>query len=107
MAVARAVEAGPLGVRLLTELADRLAVGLSPIVAVLDPELIVLTGAILRAGGDPLRELIAESLHDMAIPRPRLVLSEVPDNPVLAGAIQAALAATREAVFATTFPAAV
>ena len=106
-AVARAVEAGPLGLRLLTELADRLAVGLAPIVAVLDPELIVLTGAILRAGGDPLRELIAESLHDMAIPRPRLVLSEVPDNPVLAGAIQAALAATREAVFATTFPAAV
>lgn len=107
MAVARAVEAGPLGARLLGELADRLAIGLAPIVAVLDPEMIVLTGAILRAGSDPLRELIAESLHDLAIPRPRLVLSEIPDNPVLAGAIQAALAATREAVFSATFPAAV
>jgi predicted NBD/HSP70 family sugar kinase len=106
-AIARAVEAGPLGVRLLAELADRLAVGLAPIVAVLDPELIVLTGTILRAGGNPLRELVADALHGMAIPRPRLVLSEVPDNPVLAGTIQAALAATREAVFSATFPAAV
>ncbi|HEV2635268.1 MAG TPA: ROK family protein [Actinocrinis sp.] len=105
-AVARAVEAGPLGARLLSELADRLAVGLAPIVAVLDPELIVLTGAILRAGADPLREYVAEALHSMAIPRPRLVLSAVPDNPVLAGAIQAALTATRETVFSATFPSA-
>ena len=88
--------------RLLTELADRLATGLAPIVAVLDPELIVLTGAILRAGAAPLRDLIAEALHGMAIPRPRLVTSAVADNPVLAGAIQAALAATREAVFSST-----
>jgi predicted NBD/HSP70 family sugar kinase len=106
-AVARAVEAGPVGARLLAELGERLAVGLAPIVAVLDPELIVLTGAILRAGADPLREYIAEALHSMAIPRPRLVLSEVPDNPVLAGAIQAALTATRETVFSATFPTAV
>ncbi len=88
--------------RLLAELADRLATGLAPLVAVLDPELIVLTGAVPRAGGAPLRELVAEALHGMAIPRPRLVESAVQDNPVLAGAIQAALAATREAVFSTT-----
>jgi predicted NBD/HSP70 family sugar kinase len=90
--------------RFLRVLADRLATGLAPIVAVLDPELIVLTGAILRAGGAPLRELIAEALHGLAIPRPRLAASLVPDNPVLAGAIQAALAVCREAVFRTTFP---
>ncbi|HZU55815.1 MAG TPA: ROK family transcriptional regulator [Actinocrinis sp.] len=112
-AVARAVEAiaapaaAPVAVqqaarRLLTELADRLATGLAPIVAVLDPELIVLTGAIPRSGGAPLRELVAEALHGMAIPRPRLVESALADNPVLAGAIHAALAATREAVFDTS-----
>ena len=50
----------------------------------------------------PLRDVIAEALHGMAIPRPRLVTSAVADNPVLAGAIQAALAATREAVFSST-----
>jgi len=112
-AVARAVAAvttapgtrpGPVAVReaartLLADLADRLATGLAPIVAVLDPELIVLTGAIPRAGAAPLRELVAEALHGMAIPRPRVVVSAVADNPVLAGAIHAALAATREAVF--------
>jgi predicted NBD/HSP70 family sugar kinase len=91
--------------RLLTELADRLATGLAPLVAVLDPELVVLTGAVPRAGGAPLRELTAEALHGMAIPRPRLVESAVPDNPVLAGAIHAGLTATREAVFSATFPA--
>ncbi|HEU5354293.1 MAG TPA: ROK family transcriptional regulator [Actinocrinis sp.] len=110
-AVARAVEAiaGPAPVavqqaarRLLTELADRLATGLAPIVAVLDPELIVLSGAIPRSGGAALRELVAEALHGMAIPRPRLVESALADNPVLAGAIHAALAATREAVFDTS-----
>jgi predicted NBD/HSP70 family sugar kinase len=112
-AVARAAAAvaqpGPAAVqqaagRLLAELADRLATGLAPIVAVLDPELIVLTGAIPRAGADPLRELVAEALHGMAIPRPRLVASAVADNPVLAGAIHAALAATREAVLSATTP---
>ena len=106
-AVGRAVEAitqsdAQAARRLLTELADRLATGLAPIVAVLDPELIVLTGAVLRAGAAPLRDLIAEALHGMAIPRPRLVVSAIADNPVLAGAIHAALAATREAVFSTT-----
>jgi hypothetical protein len=43
----------------------------------------------------------------MAIPSPRLVASAVADNPVLAGAIYAALAATREAVFSATAPGAV
>ncbi|HEU5428037.1 MAG TPA: ROK family protein [Actinocrinis sp.] len=110
-AVARAIEAiaapAPVAVqqaarRLLIELADRLATGLAPIVAVLDPELIVLSGAIPRSGGAVLRELVAEALHGMAIPRPRLVESALADNPVLAGAIHAALAATREAVFDTS-----
>jgi predicted NBD/HSP70 family sugar kinase len=92
--------------RMLRELADRLAAGLAPIVAVLDPELIVLTGAVLQAGGEPLRRLIAEALHGMAIPRPRLAVSAVGDNPVLVGAIHAALEATRDAVFSGTVPAA-
>lgn len=87
---------------LLADLADRLATGLAPIVAVLDPELIVLAGAIPRAGGAALLDLVAEALHGMAIPRPRLVESALADNPVLAGAIHAALAATREAVFDTS-----
>ena len=87
---------------ILQEVADRLAVGLAPLVAVLDPELIVLTGAMLQAGGEALRELIAGSLYELVIPRPRLVLSEVPQDPVLAGAIESALAQTKQELFDNT-----
>ncbi|WP_034264356.1 ROK family transcriptional regulator [Actinospica robiniae] len=98
----RAAESGALGTPLLTEVADRLAVGLAPLVAVLDPELIVLTGAMLQAGGEVLRELVADALYAMVIPRPRLVLSEVAEDPVLTGAIESALAETKQELFDNT-----
>ncbi|MBR7827165.1 ROK family transcriptional regulator [Actinospica sp. MGRD01-02] len=101
-AVRRAAEAGPLGTPLLQELAERLAVGLAPLVAVIDPELIVLTGAMLQAGGEPLRELMTAALHDIVIPRPKLVLSELAEAPVLAGAIESALAQTKQELFDNT-----
>jgi len=101
-ALRRASSSGALGTPLLTEVADRLAVGLAPLVAVLDPELIVLTGAMLQAGGEPLRELVASSLYELVIPRPRLVLSEVAQDPVLAGAIESALAQTKKELFDNT-----
>ena len=101
-ALRRAAESGPKGTALLAEVADRLAVGLAPLVAVLDPELIVLTGAMLQAGGEPLRELVGASLYEMVIPRPRLVLSEVAQDPVLAGAIESALAETKQELFDNT-----
>ena len=101
-ALRRAAASGPVGTPLLTEVADRLAVGLAPLVAVFDPELIVLTGAMLQAGGDPLRALIETSLYDLVIPRPRLVLSEVAQDPVLAGAIESALAETKQELFDNT-----
>jgi predicted NBD/HSP70 family sugar kinase len=101
-ALRRAADAGPAGTPLLAEVADRLAVGLAPLVAVLDPELIVLTGAMLQSGGESLRELVAASLYAMVIPRPRLVLSEVAQDPVLTGAIEAALAQTKQELFDNT-----
>jgi predicted NBD/HSP70 family sugar kinase len=101
-ALRRAAASGPVGTPLLAEVADRLAVGLAPLVAVLDPELIVLTGTMLQAGGKALRELIAASLYELVIPRPRLVLSEVAQDPVLAGAIESALALTKQELFDNT-----
>ena len=101
-ALRNAANSGPVGTPLLQEVADRLAVGLAPLVAVLDPELIVLTGGMLQAGGEALRELIADSLYDLVIPRPRLVLSEVGQDPVLAGAIESALAQTKQELFDNT-----
>lgn len=101
-AVARAQRASGAGEALLKEFAHRLAVGLASMVAVLDPELIVLAGGVVTAGGEPLRALVQRELADLAVPRPRLVLTAVTQDPVLAGALQSALHTTRDEVFDTT-----
>ncbi|MFW6693662.1 ROK family transcriptional regulator [Streptomyces sp. MAR4 CNX-425] len=87
---------------LLDRFAQRLAVGLASVVAVLDPQLIVLSGAVLAAGGDRLRGLVQAELAELAAPRPRLVTGAVERHPVLTGALESALAATRDEVFDTT-----
>ncbi|MBC6459461.1 ROK family transcriptional regulator [Actinomadura sp. HBU206391] len=97
-------EEGTRATAALTELAARLGIGLANVVAVLDPELIILSGDVLHAGGEPLRALIERELHALTIPRPRLRLSSVEGNPVLAGALHLALAQTRDEVFSSTVP---
>ncbi|MDJ0340090.1 ROK family transcriptional regulator [Streptomyces sp. H10-C2] len=87
---------------LLARIATGLAIGLASMVAVLDPELIVLTGSVIVAGGEPLRSLIQAELAELAVPRPRLVIGAVQEHPVLCGALQSALATTRDEVFDTS-----
>jgi predicted NBD/HSP70 family sugar kinase len=100
-AVAKALDrAGP-GDELLETLAERFALGISAMVAVVDPALVVLAGGVLTAGGDRLRDLIADQLGSLAAAQPRLELSSVHDRPVLAGALQTALESTRDDVFDT------
>jgi len=86
---------------MLTALARRLATGLAAIVAVVDPELVLLSGNIPLAGGEALRALVQEELTGLAVPRPRLALSTVQGSPVVVGALQTALATARESVFTT------
>ncbi|MFI0446100.1 ROK family transcriptional regulator [Actinomadura sp. 6N118] len=100
---AAAVESGPAHAA-LTELATRLGATLATVVAVLDPQLIVLTGDVLRSGGEPLRALVERELHTMTIPRPPVRLSSVEGNPVLAGALHLALGDARDEVFSSTTP---
>jgi predicted NBD/HSP70 family sugar kinase len=88
----------------LRDVAGRLAAGLAAITAVVDPELVVLTGGTLLAGGETLRELLEQELYALTIPRPALRLSTVEGNPVLAGAVDLALATAREEVFSSTAP---
>ncbi|GAA2877506.1 ROK family transcriptional regulator [Streptosporangium fragile] len=88
----------------LRDVAGRLAIGLAAITSVVDPEIIVLTGGTLLAGGDTLGELVEHELHALTIPRPPVLLSTVEGNPVLAGALDLALATTREEVFSSTLP---
>lgn len=88
-----------------TELVRRLAagtaVGLASMVAVLDPQLIVLSGGLLTAGGRRLLRLVRDELAELAVPRPALELATVTGSPVLQGALQSALATTRDEVFDT------
>ena len=79
------------GDELLAELAHRFALGLSAMVAVVDPALVILSGGVLTAGGPRLRDLIADELGSLAAARPRLELASVQDRPVLAGALHTAL----------------
>ncbi|MEU6368354.1 ROK family transcriptional regulator [Streptomyces sp. NPDC046931] len=92
---------GPLR-RLLQTYATRLATGLAALVSMLDPELVVLSGASLTAGGEPLRALLQAELEELAASRPRLVLGDVREHPVLRGALESALATTRDEVFDTS-----
>ncbi|MGW2812564.1 ROK family transcriptional regulator [Streptomyces sp. NPDC001415] len=87
--------------QLLQAFATGLATGLASLVAVLDPELVVLSGGLIAAGGEPLRELVQAELGELAASRPRLVIGEVDRLPVLRGALEAALATTRDEVFDT------
>ncbi|QYC41419.1 N-acetylglucosamine repressor [Nonomuraea coxensis DSM 45129] len=86
----------------LRDIAARLAVGLAAITSVVDPGLIVLTGGVVLSGGETLRELVEHELHALTIPRPRVRLSSVAGNPVLAGALDLALDTVREEVFGST-----
>ncbi|MFI8306868.1 ROK family protein [Streptomyces sp. NPDC085927] len=88
--------------RLLETYATRLATGLASLVSVLDPELVVLSGTVLTSGGEVLRALVQAELEELAASRPRLVVGDVREHPVVRGALESALAATRDEVFDTT-----
>lgn len=88
--------------RLLDAFATGLATGLASLVAVLDPELVVLSGEVIAAGGEALRERVQAELGELAASRPRLVIGGVRQHPVLRGALESALTATRDDVFDTS-----
>ncbi|MBD0736916.1 ROK family transcriptional regulator [Streptomyces sp. CBMA29] len=94
-------DSGPYG-ELLARFATGTAIGLASLVAVLDPAMIVLSGDVTVAGGEPLRALVQAELAELAVPRPHLVLGTVQDHPVLSGALESALATTRDEVFDTS-----
>ncbi|MEV0578778.1 ROK family transcriptional regulator [Streptomyces sp. NPDC050392] len=94
-------EGGPYA-RLLDLFATGLATGLASMVAVLDPEVVVLSGELISRGGEPLRGRVAAELAELAASRPRLITGEVTHRPVLRGALESALATTRDEVFDTS-----
>ncbi len=83
------------------ETARRLASGIAAVVAVVDPQLVVLSGAVPQTGGEELRALVEAELTGLALPRPLLRLSDVEGDPILSGALLSALAQARDDVFDT------
>jgi predicted NBD/HSP70 family sugar kinase len=85
----------------LGELAHRVAVGVASVCVVLDPELVVLGGEVGRAGGTILADRVAAAVASIWPSRPRVVPTNVPGEPVLRGAMQAAVAQARTALLAS------
>lgn len=100
--VRAAVAAGTAGSVVLDEVARRLALGVACTSVVLDPPLVVLAGAVGRAGGTALAERVQHEVAAITVVSPRVVASEVVEEPVLAGALHTALAAARDEVFGST-----
>ncbi len=85
----------------LSELAHRVAVGVASVCVVLDPGLVVLGGEVGRAGGTVLADRVAAAVASIWPSRPRVVPTSVPGEPVLRGAMQAAVAQARTALLAS------
>jgi len=99
---AEAVQAAVAGSEaFLDELARRVAVGVASVCVVLDPGLVVLGGEVGRAGGAALAARVAADVAGICPARPRVVPTGVPDEPVLRGAMLAAVAQARAALLAS------
>jgi predicted NBD/HSP70 family sugar kinase len=101
-AVRAALAAGSPAQAFLAELADRLAIGVAAVCAVVDPALVVLAGEVGAAGGGPLCDLVTRAMARVVQFRPVLVPTSVPDAPVLRGALLTAVDQAREAMLAST-----
>lgn len=97
--VATAIEGHPGGERFLMELAERLATGIATIAAVIDPPLLILAGSTMATGGRQLLDMIMEEVARTSPFQTRLELTSVEGDPVLAGAIDVAVARVRGLVF--------
>ncbi|NBH08971.1 ROK family transcriptional regulator [Amycolatopsis sp. SID8362] len=86
------------------DLARRVAGGVANLVAVADPQLVLLCGDTSRAGGEDFAALVEEKLHELVLPRTPVGCASVQGNAVRAGALQSALAKTREDVFGVVTP---
>lgn len=82
----------------LTALADRIAVGLAAVTAVLDPYLVVLAGPIAQAGGDTLLTAVTAAARRTAPLESSIAVTTIDDDAVLLGALDAGLTAVREAL---------
>ncbi|MER7274123.1 ROK family transcriptional regulator [Dactylosporangium sp. NPDC000244] len=97
---ARAADGDPAAAEFVTVLAGRIAIGLSAVVAVLDPPLVVIGGEVGRAGGELLGAAVAAALAEAAPLDTTIATTRVQDDAALLGAQEAGRASVREALLA-------
>jgi predicted NBD/HSP70 family sugar kinase len=101
--LAEAIDFSAPAIAFLTEFGAEIAAGLTAIVTVLDPELIMLSGAYGSVGGERLADIVSAQLAEL-VPssednRTRIRCLPLPADAALLGAAQVALARSREIVF--------
>jgi predicted NBD/HSP70 family sugar kinase len=101
-ALLAAHEGGRAGQDLLDELAERIALGVAAVNAVVDPGVVVLAGEVGRAGGDSLASRVAAAAAKISLSPCEVRVSTVDGDPVLHGAILSALTVARDEVFDST-----
>lgn len=88
----------PLAARVVEEVGRRIALGLAAAAAMLDLDLVILGGGI--GGNNPmLLDPISRELRSLSPFRPRLAVSALGDDAVLAGAVASALSAAQKQLF--------
>jgi predicted NBD/HSP70 family sugar kinase len=100
-ALADGGRAAPRGVAFLDELGHRVSIGLAAVCTVLDPGLVVLGGPVGEAGGAALAARVAAEVPRLCLAQPAVVPTSVPGEPVLRGAMQAALEQARAGLFSS------
>ena len=85
----------------LDEIARRLVLGLTAVIAIVDPELIVLAGDLALAGGDRLRSRVESGLRAAVVARPLVLLTALEENAVLDGGLRLALGRVQDQVLET------
>src|SRR5580693_8150973 len=98
---AQAAGSAPGAGAFLDDLAQRVAVGVASVCVVLDPGLVVLGGEVGRAGGTALAARVAACVAAIWPSHPRVVPTGVPGEPVLRGAMLAAVDQARAALLAS------
>ncbi|WP_129669357.1 ROK family transcriptional regulator [Phytoactinopolyspora endophytica] len=96
-ALARAGEPG--ADAFLHTFADRLALGVASVCAVVDPALVIVTGDVGVAGGERLCDMVAAAVRRIAPVHPRVVPAVITDAPVLRGATLTAVEKARSSLF--------
>jgi predicted NBD/HSP70 family sugar kinase len=100
-ATAAAAAGDERGGAFLAELAGRVATGVAAICVVLDPGLVVLGGEVGLGGGAALAGRVATEVGRISPARPRIVPTSVTADPVLRGAILAAVDQARGELLAS------